>query len=96
MLLRLTPSFSEVAAACFPVPGCRVYGYACKGGYRLAIYPPPPFTGPASYAGTGRTCYEALAEAVQLFHESAHAFPGARPLAAANAYAGTPNPTDLF
>jgi hypothetical protein len=94
--MHLTPSFSEVAAACFPVPGCRVYGYACKSGYRLTIYPPQPFTGPASYAGAGRTYYEALAEAVQLFQESAHAFPGARPLAAGSSYAGTPNPTDLF
>ena len=96
MLIRSAPGFAALAAACFPVPGCRVYGYACRAGYRLSLYPPQPFAGPASYAGAGRTCYEALAEAVQLFHESAHAFPGARPLAAPGSYDGTPNPLDPF
>ena len=32
---------------------------------------------PAEYHATGTTCHQALAAAVQLFHDTAHAYPGA-------------------
>ena len=85
MLLRpLTPH--QLTAACFPIAGCTVAGYATRAGYRLSVRPPQPFAGPPEYVGQGRTCFEALAAAVQLFHDSAHAYPDARPLAAPGSY----------
>ena len=82
MIARLTPSLGQLAAACFPVPGCTVSGYATSAGFRLSIATPADFAGPRYYHGQGRTCYYALAAAVQLFHDSAHAYPAARQLAA--------------
>ena len=71
-------SFSQVAAACFPLPGCSVSGYAFAQGtrYNLTIYTPAGAGCPSHYHATGRSCYEALAAAVQLFHASAHAYSG--------------------
>ena len=92
MIARLAPSAHQVAAACFPVPGCTVGGYAHRAGYCLTIGTPASFAGPRHYRGQGRTCFEALAAAVQLFHDSAHAYPAARLLAAADRY-GPPTPT---
>lgn len=86
MLARFAPCFYALAAACFPVAGCRVYGYATRAGFQLVLYPPQPWAGPTHYHGRGATCYEALAAAVRLFHASAHAYPAARPLAAAGSY----------
>ena len=86
MIARIFPTFAQVAVACFPVARCTVRGYSSKSGYCLTLSPPQPFAGPATYTGTGRTCYEALAAAVRLFHDSAHAYPGAAPLAAAGSY----------
>ena len=42
MPVSLAPSFSQVAAACFPLPGCSVSGYAFAQGtrYNLTIYTP--------------------------------------------------------
>ena len=78
MPVSLAPSFSQVAAACFPLPGCSVSGYAFAQGtrYNITIYPPTGAGCPSHYHATGRSCYEALAAAVQLFHASAHAYPG--------------------
>lgn len=76
MLLRPL-TLHQLTAACFPIAG-----YATRAGYWLFIRPPQPFAGPPEYVGQGRTCFEALAAAVQLFHDSAHAYPGARFLAA--------------
>jgi hypothetical protein len=78
MLAPLTPSFQQVAAACFPMPSCSVSGYAFAQGtrYNLTIYTPPGVGCPDQYHGTGSSCYETLAAAVQLFHASAHAYPG--------------------
>lgn len=92
MLARITPSLHTLAAACFPVAGCTVGGYATKGSYKIFISPPQPWAGPTVYCGTGATCYEALAAAVQLFHDSAHAYPAAQPLAAAGSYCPPPQP----
>ncbi|ALW86867.1 hypothetical protein AUC43_18365 [Hymenobacter sedentarius] len=74
----LSSSFEQVAAACFPLPGCSVSGYAFAQGtrYNIIIYTPPGAGCPDQYRGTGRSCYEALAAAVQLFLASAHAYPG--------------------
>lgn len=79
MILRLTPSFPEVAAACFPLPGCTVRGYGFAHGTRfnIIICTPTGTACPRHYHGTGATCYEALAAAVQLYHASAHAYPAA-------------------
>ena len=79
MFARITPSFPEVAAAMFPVPGCTVRGYTFAHGtrYNITICTPAGAGCPAQYHGTGGSCYEALAAAVQLFHASAHAYPGA-------------------
>ena len=76
MPARLALSFPQVAAACFPLPGCSVGGYAFAQGtrYNLTIYTPAGAGCPSQYHGTGRSCYEALAAAVQLFHASAHAY----------------------
>ena len=78
MPVSLAPSFSQVAAACFPLPGCSVSGYAFAQGtrYNITIYTPAGAGCPSHYHATGRSCYEALATAVQLFHASAHAYPG--------------------
>ncbi len=92
MINRISPTFNELAAACFPVAGCRVFGHATRAGFRLFIRPPQPFAGPPEYPGTGATCHEALAAAVQLFHDTAHAYPAARPLAAPGSPDGTPDP----
>ena len=72
------PSFPQVAAACFPLPGCSVSGYAFAQGtrYNLTIHTPAGAGCPSQYHSTGRSCYEALAAAVQLFLASAHAYPG--------------------
>ena len=80
MIVRLTPSFSEVAAACFPLAGCSVRGYAFAKGTRfnITIDTPPGVACPGQYHGTGATCYEALAAAVQLYYASAHAYPATR------------------
>lgn len=86
MIARISPSPNQLAAACFPVAGCTVAGYATKTGYKLFISPPQPWAGPAVYGGHGATCYDALAAAVQLFHDTAHAYPAAQPLAAAGSY----------
>jgi hypothetical protein len=77
MVARLSPSFSQVAAACFPLPGCTVRGYfSAKGSrYSLTVSTPVGAGCPAYYHGAGATCYEALAAAVQLFLDSAHAYP---------------------
>jgi len=98
MIARFSPDFAELAAACFPVPGCRVSGYTSARGtrYTLFIRPPQPFAGALVYGGQGRTCFEALSAAVRLFHDSAHAYPAARPLAEPGSYDGTPNPADPF
>ena len=63
----LAPSFQQVAAACFPLPGCSVGGYAFAHGtrYNIIIYTPAGPGCPAQYHGTGRSCYEALAAALQ-------------------------------
>ena len=76
MIARITPSFSAVAAACFPLAGCSVRGYAFARGtrYTVTIATPASAACPGQYRGTGRNCYEALAAAVQLFYESAHAY----------------------
>ena len=95
MIATIAPSFAQVAAACFPVAGCTVRGITSRHGYALTLFPPQPFTGPAAYTGNGRTCYEALAAAVQLFHDSAHAYPDARPLAAAGSYSPPPQPQEF-
>ena len=78
MIIRFTPSFPEVAAACFPLPGCTVRGYVFAKGTRfnITIATPSGLGCPSHYHGTGATCYEALAAAVQLFHASAHAYSG--------------------
>ena len=78
MPVSLAPSFSQVAAACFPLPGCSVSGYAFAQGtrYNITIYTPAGAGCPSHYHATGRSCYEALAAAVQLFYASAHAYPG--------------------
>ena len=96
MIARISPAFNELAAACFPVAGCRVFGHATRAGFRLFIRPPQPFAGPPEYPGTGATCYEALADAVRLFHDSAHAYPDAQPLAAPGSPDGTPHSSDPF
>ncbi len=77
MIARLSPSFSQVAAACFPLPGCTVRGYAFAKGTRfnITICTPPGMACPGHYHGTGATCYEALAAAMQLYYASAHAYP---------------------
>ena len=77
MIARLSPSFPQVAAACFPLPGCTVRGYFSAQGarYSLTVSTPVGSGCPAHYHGTGATCYEALAAAVQLFLDSAHAYP---------------------
>ena len=93
MIARIT--FPELAAACFPVAGCSVRGSASRQGYSLTLFPPQPFAGPTAYTGTGATCYEALAAAVRLFHDSAHASPAARPLAAAGSYSPPPQPQEF-
>ena len=95
MIARISPSFPQLAAACFPVAGCTVRGSRKAAGYCLILFPPQPFAGPAAYTGNGRTCYEALAAAVELFHDSAHAYPDARPLAAAGSYAPPPQPQEF-
>ena len=79
MPASLAPSFSQVAAACFPLPGCSVSGYAFAQGtrYNITICTPAGAGCPAQYHGTGGSCYEALAAAVQLFNASAQAYPGA-------------------
>jgi len=94
MIARLAPSFPQLAAALFPVAGCTVRGYAHAHGTRfnIELRPPQPFAGPTAYHGTGATCFEALAQAVQLFHDSAHAHPAARPQAAAGSYSPPPQP----
>ena len=77
MIARLALSFFQVAAACFPLPGCTVRGYAFAKGTRfnITIGTPPDAACPGHYHGTGATYYEALAAAVQLYHASAHAYP---------------------
>ncbi|MBD2768459.1 hypothetical protein IC235_11215 [Hymenobacter sp. BT664] len=95
MIARISPAFPKLAAACFPVPGCMVRGYAKAAGYCVTLFPPQPWAGPAGYPGSGATCYEALAAAVQLFHESAHAYPDARLLAAAGSYSPPQPPQDF-
>lgn len=77
MIARLSPSFPQVAAACFPLPGCTISGYlSAKGArYSLTVSTPAGAGCPSQYHGTGATCYEALAAAVQLFLDSAHAYP---------------------
>lgn len=84
MIARITPSFSAVAAACFPLAGCSVRGYAfaCGTRYTVILAPPASTACPAQYRGTGRNCYEALAAAVRLFYESAHAYPATQSHAA--------------
>ena len=81
-----------MAAAVFPVPGCTVQGYCFAKGtrYNITIGTPAGLACPRHYHGTGATCYEALAAAVQLFHASAHAYPSARPLAATGSYCPPP------
>jgi len=98
MVVRLAPSFFQLAAACFPLLGCSVRGYSSARGtcYSLTVRTPPGSACPGQYHGTGRTCYEALAAAVQQFHDSAHAYPAARPLAAVGSYQGLPSPADFF
>ena len=96
MIARISPSAHALAAACFPVPGCTVGGYATRTGYKLFINPPQPYAGPTVYCGHGATCYEALAAAVQLFHDSAHAYPDAQPLVAAGSYDGATSRPDSF
>ena len=80
MIARLSPSFLQVAAACFPLPGCSVRGYAFARGTRfnITVGTPPDVACPGHYHGTGATCYEALAAAVQLYYASAHAYPATR------------------
>lgn len=90
-----TITFPQLAAACFPVAGCSVRGSASRQGYNLTLFPPQPFAGPAAYTGTGPTCYEALTAAVRLFHDSAHAYPAAKPLAAAGSYSPPPQPQEF-
>jgi hypothetical protein len=90
----LTPQ--HVAAACFPVPGCCVSGYSTRAGYKLYIRPPQPFAGPPEYAGHGRTCFEALAAAVQMFHDTAHAYPDALVLADPSSFDGATSPAEPF
>lgn len=77
MIARFAPSFQEVAAACFPLPGCSVRGYAFAKGtrYAVTVCPPAGAACPGQYRGTGHTCYEALAAALQLYYKSAHAYP---------------------
>ena len=67
MIARSTPRFPEVAAATFPVPGCTVRGYTFAHGtrYNLTICTPAGAGCPSQYRGTGRSCCEALAAAVQ-------------------------------
>lgn len=86
MIARISPSAHQLAAACFPVAGCTVAGYASRTGYKIFVHPPQPWAGPAVYCGSGATCYDALAAAMQLFHDTAHAYPDAQPLAAAGSY----------
>ena len=83
MIARITPAFPTLAAALFPVAGCAVRGYAFAKGTRYNLTITTPGLGlPAHYHGTGATCYEALAAAVQLFYDSAHAYPSASALVA--------------
>ena len=79
MIARISHTFEQVAAAIFPFPGCTVRGYTFAHGtrYTITIYTPTGAGCPAQYHGTGSSCYEALAAAVQLFHDTAHAYPGA-------------------
>ena len=97
MIARISPTTHQLVAACFPAPGCTVRGYYCTRGtrYHISLHPHCPGL-PESYPGTGRTCYEALAAAVQLFHDTAHAYPAARPLAAAGSYDGASSRADSF
>ena len=43
--------------------------------FNITIDTPPGVACPGQYHGTGATCYEALAAAVQLYYASAHAYP---------------------
>ena len=63
MVVRLAPSFFQLAAACFLLLGCSVHGYSSARGtcYSLTVRTPPGSVCPGQYRGTGRTCYEALA-----------------------------------
>jgi len=79
MPATIAPSLAQAAAACFPVPGAHFTGYAFAQGRRFNCQfdVPSPHTGAvvAHFRGTGATPFEAIAAAVQLFHDSAHAFP---------------------
>ena len=55
----------------------RGYTFAHGTRYTITIYTPAGAGCPAQYHGTGGSCYEALAAAVQLFHDTAHTYPGA-------------------
>ena len=67
MPARFALSFPQVAAACFPLPGCSASGYAFaqRSRYNITIYTPAGAGCPSHYHATGRCCYEALAAAVQ-------------------------------
>ncbi|MBU6122252.1 hypothetical protein [Hymenobacter siberiensis] len=78
MIARISHTFEQVAAAIFPFPGCTVRGYSFAKGTRYNITIGTPGLGlPAEYHAIGTTCHQALAAAVQLFHDTAHAYPGA-------------------
>lgn len=56
----------------------RGYSSAQGARYSLTISTPVGAGCPGYYHGTGATCYEALAAAVQLYYASAHAYPATR------------------
>ncbi|GAB2874181.1 hypothetical protein [Hymenobacter ruber] len=87
----LTPSFAQVAAALFPLPGCTIGGYSFSHGARFTIVVSTPagLACPREYRATGACRWEALAAVVSLFNDSAHAYPSARPHAGDPSGAGS-------
>ena len=85
----LAPSFAQVAAALFPLPGCTIGGYSFAHGTRFTIVvdTPAELACPPEYRATGACHWQALAAVISLFNESAHAYPSARAHAAPGSYA---------
>ena len=85
----LAPSFAQVAAALFPLPGCAIGGYSFAHGTRFTIVVsiPAGLACPREYRATEPCHWKALAAVIGLFNESAHAYPSARPHAAPGSYA---------
>jgi hypothetical protein len=85
----LTPSFAQVAAALFPLPGCTIGGYAFAHGSRFTIIVSTPegLACPREYRATAACRWEALAAVVGLFNDCGHAYPSAWPHAAPGSYA---------